>query len=257
MDAATLIGIVVGFGAIFGATFLEGGSPASLFNLPALMIVFGGTIGTAFLHFPMQRMLGLPKATARAFLSPRIDPNQMVGVFVEMADKARREGLLSLEEDAQALGDDFMKKGMLLMIDGTDPELLRSILQINISAFEKRHESNYSILEAMGGYAPTMGILGTVMGLISVLSHLSDPGNIGSSIAVAFVATFYGVFSANLMWLPLGGKLKTRSKEEQHMREVILEGILSIQAGDNPRIVQEKLEGFLAPALRGQEYRQK
>ncbi|HEY8490793.1 MAG TPA: flagellar motor protein [Dehalococcoidia bacterium] len=255
MDIATLIGFVVGLGAIIGSTILEGGTPAALINAPAALIVFGGTIGAALISFPLKRIMAVPKAVVNAFTERGHDADEVVSHFVTMADRARREGLLSLEEEGQRIDDPFLRKGILLMIDGTDPELLRSILEIDIDALEKRHEESFGILEAAGGYAPTMGIIGTVMGLINVLSHLEDPSNLGHSIAVAFIATFYGVFSANIIWLPLANKLKKKSEEERRMREVMLEGIMSIQAGDNPRIVQEKLEGFLPPSMRGRDRR--
>lgn len=168
--------------------------------------------------------------------------------MVEMARRARRGGVLSLEEEAQAINDPFLKKGILLVVDGTDPELVRNVLDIDLAMTEKRHSSNYSALEAMGGYAPTMGIIGTVMGLVNVLAHLEDPSKLGSAIAVAFIATFYGVASANLLWLPLASKLKKRSEDEMVLRQMMLTGILSIQAGDSPRVVEDKLKSFLGKA---------
>lgn len=253
MDLATIIGLALGLIGIFGGTIMEGGSPLALLNIPAIMIVMGGTIGTAFIAFPLSRVLGMPKVVLKTFFKPGIEEEQVVSLFVNMADKSRREGLLSLEEDAQTIPDAFMRKGMLLMIDGTDPELVREILEIDMEAQEKRHHANAGILESMGGFAPTMGIIGTVLGLINVLGNLESPGELGHAIAGAFIATFYGVFTANLFYLPLAGKLKANSASELHMRQVMLEGIQSIQAGDNPRIVKEKLEGFLAPNARGKE----
>ncbi len=253
MDLATVIGLVIALIGIFGGSILEGSNPAALIQIPAFLIVIGGTIGVAFISFPMARVAGLGKIIMQAFKKQAIDEEEVVNLFVRMADKARREGLLSLEDDAQKIPDDFLRKGMLLMIDGTDPELVRNILEIDMEAQEKRHHGNAAVLEAMGGYAPTMGIIGTVLGLISVLAKLDNPAEAGHGIAVAFIATFYGVFTANVLWLPLAGKLKAKSGMELHMREAMLEGIQSIQAGDNPRIVKEKLDGFLAPGARSKE----
>ncbi len=252
MDAATLIGLLIGLIGIFGGSILEGGSPAALIQLPAFLIVVGGTIGATFMSFSTKQMLGLPKLIGQTFKKPPIDEQEVVAQFVRMADKARREGLLSLEDDVQNIPDGFLRKGMLLMIDGTDPEQVRDILEIDMEAQEKRHHGNAGILEAMGGYAPTMGIIGTVLGLISVLANLEDPAEAGHGIAVAFIATFYGVFTANVLWLPLAGKLKSKAAAELHMREAMLAGIQSIQAGDNPRIVKEKLDGFLPPKARAE-----
>ncbi len=251
MDTSTIIGLALGFVAIFGSTILEGGSPASLIAIPAALIVFGGTFATAFISFPMKQVMGLTKSLPKAFRDTHEDPDEMVTQFVRMAEQARRDGLLSLEDSAQASRDEFMRKGLLLMIDGTDPERLRAILEADIESLSARHEHSYGILEAMGGYSPTMGIIGTVIGLINVLGNLSDPSALGVHIASAFIATFYGVFTANIVWLPLAHKLKNKSKHEQYVRGLIVEGILSVQAGENPRIVQEKLESYLSPGLRG------
>jgi chemotaxis protein MotA len=178
----------------------------------------------------------------------------MSAELVSMADKARREGLLSLEDEAQNVSDPFAKKGLMLMIDGTDPDALRSIMEIDIDSVSQRHRENAKVFETGGGYAPTLGVLGAVMGLITVLSNLGgNPEALGHGIATAFVATFYGVGMANVLLLPIAEKLKVRSAEERMVREMILEGILSIQAGDNPRIVREKLEAFLPPGQRSSE----
>jgi chemotaxis protein MotA len=175
----------------------------------------------------------------------------MAAELVTMADKARKEGLLSLEEEAGKVEDGFARKALMLMIDGTDPDALRSIMEIDIDSLARRHRENAKVFEMAGGLAPTLGVLGAVMGLITVLSNLGgDTAELGHGIATAFVATFYGVGFANVVCLPIAEKLKYRSAEERVVREMILEGILSIQAGDNPRIVREKLEAFLAPGQR-------
>jgi chemotaxis protein MotA len=252
LDIALIIGVVIAFIGIIGGYLIEGGSLMGLFNIPGFMIVILGTIGATFISFPLELMLGLPKATmAAVFNKVQVHAHHMAKELVSMADKARREGLLSLEDEARAIEDAFARKGLMLMIDGTDPEALRSIMEIDIDSLARRHRENAKVLEAAGGFAPTIGVLGAVMGLITVLSNLGgDTAALGHGIAVAFVATFYGVGFANVLCLPIAEKLKVRSAEERVVREMILEGILSIQAGDNPRIVKEKLESFLPPGKR-------
>jgi chemotaxis protein MotA len=251
MDKGTLIGLVLGFGAIFGGMVLEGGNPMSLFNIPAIVIVMGGTLATGFIAFPFGRMLGMAGVLKNAFFEKEHDARHMADELVKMAEQSRREGLLSLESMAQKVDDPFIKKGLMLMIDGADPDRLRATLEIEIAAREERHEAGVAVLESLGGFAPTLGIIGTVMGLINVLSNLSDTSTLGHKIAGAFIATFYGVFMANILFLPLGGKLKARMKHEMHVQEMCMEGILAIQAGDNPRLLREKLDGFLPPKQRG------
>ncbi len=252
MDLATVIGLALAIIGILGGFTVEGGAIAGLINIPGLLIVVVGTLGATMVAFPLETVLRIPKLFMTALLTrATVHSRHMAGELVKMADKARREGLLSLEDEAQSVDDSFARKGLLLMIDGTDPDALRSIMEIDIDGVAARHRENAKVFEAGGGYAPTLGVLGAVMDLISVLSHLgSDPSALGAGIATAFVATFYGVGMANVILLPIAEKLKIRSQEERLLREMILEGILSIQAGDNPRIVREKLESFLAPGER-------
>ena len=251
MDISTLIGIFIAVGALVGSVLIEGGQLQSLYNLPAVLIVFGGTIGAAFISFPKEHVLNLPKLIKQAFFSKAtMSEIDTIALMTRLSEKARREGLLSLEQETNDIGNGFLRRGTQLIVDGTDPEMVRAILEVDLAQMQRRHEGSYAVLEAMGGYAPTMGIIGTVMGLVRVLGELSDPSGLGAAIAVAFIATFYGVSSANLLWLPLASKLKRKSEAEAMMGELILEGLLSIQAGENPRIVQEKLLGFLAPSRR-------
>jgi chemotaxis protein MotA len=251
VELSTGLGLMLGFGALIVSVILEGGSPMALVNLPAAVIVFGGTFGATLISFPLKRFLALGSLIAQSFQAYKGDPQTIIDLFVRLADQARREGLLSLEEEAGKIEDAFIRKGVMLIVDGVDPAVVRDILETDTHLVSERHKSGYSMLEAMGGFAPTMGIIGTVMGLINVLSRLSDPENLGHSIAVAFIATLYGVSSANLLWLPLGNKLKQKSRTEIQAREVAIEGVLAVQAGENPRIVREKLESFLAPKQRG------
>lgn len=251
MDISTILGLVLGIGAILLSLIMDGGSLASLFNVPAIMIVFGGTIGAALISFPISYIKGLPGVIKHAFLPGNsLDELSTIALMTKMAEKARREGLLSLEDEIQGIKDEYLRRGTQLVVDGTDPEMVRAIMEIDLLKMQHRHENSFGVLEAMAGYAPTMGIIGTVMGLIKVLGELSNPEGLGPAIAVAFVATFYGVFTANILWMPLASKLKKRSEAETLVRELVVEGLLSIQAGENPRIVQEKLLVFLSPSRR-------
>ncbi|MCL5961055.1 MAG: flagellar motor protein [Chloroflexi bacterium] len=253
MGLSTIIGLVLGIGALFVTLIMEGGDPARFASPSAALIVFGGTLGATMISFPLGLVTKLPSLIIRTLTREgnAQSPESVISLFVSLAERARREGLLSLEEEAGKIKDPFVKKGMLLVVDGIDPEVVRDILDVDIAAMGERHQKGYGMLESMGGYAPTMGIIGTVMGLVNVLSSLDDPSKLGEHIAVAFIATFYGVASANLIWLPLGAKLKSQSKDEIWLREVAREGILAVQAGDNPRIVREKMEAFSSSSQRG------
>jgi chemotaxis protein MotA len=217
-------------------------------NISAGLIVFGGSIGIALVAYPMSAVKRLPKLMLLALREPRHDPAALVQQFVHLAERARKEGLLALEQEAANIENPLLKKGIQLVVDGTDPEVVKSVLEVDIVAREGRHEVGIGMLEALGGFAPTLGILGTVMGLIRILSHIASAGEMASSIAVAFTATLYGVGTANLLWLPLASKLKRRSAAEAEMSALVIDGVSAIQDGDNPRIVQEKLAGYLAPS---------
>lgn len=250
MDLATSFGLVLAVFSLGASVLIEGGQLGSLISLPALVIVFGGTIGATAIGFSLDELKNVPNLFKIGFLGKDTSPVSMIEILVRFAEKARREGLLALEEDLGAVDNDFLKKGMQLVIDGTDAELVRSVLETELTFIQDRHHKGAAILEAAGGFAPTMGIIGTVMGLVNVLGNLNDTDSLGPAIATAFIATLYGVASANVLFLPLAGKLKNRSANEILVYEVTLEGILSVQSGDNPRIVEEKLKAFLAPELR-------
>lgn len=253
MDLSTIIGLVVGFGALLIGFVEEGGSPASLLQLSAAIIVFGGTIGAVMTSFPLADLKNFPKWVKTAFTSQSFGTVEAYETLVRFAEKARREGLLSLEQELETVSDKFTRQGMQLVIDGTDPEITRDILESNIAVLEKRHKVGISVFEAAGGYGPTMGILGTVMGLVMVLGNLSNPDELSSSIAAAFIATLYGVGSANLIYFPLATKLKMKDKAEVSAMEMVLDGILSIQAGENPSILKEKLKTHVGSMLPSEE----
>jgi chemotaxis protein MotA len=229
---------------------MEGGKLSSLFSVSALVIISAGTLGATTIGFTLEELRTIPALLKIAFKEEKHDVAHLIQMLVSFAEKARREGLLALEEDLTTIDDKFLRKGMQLVIDGTDAELVRSIMETELAFIQERHHKGASIFETAGGYAPTMGIVGTVMGLVNVLGNLKDTDSLGPAIAVAFIATLYGIGSANIFFLPIAGKLKTRSGQQVLVYEVTLEGILSVQAGDNPRIVAEKLEAFLPPQKR-------
>jgi len=219
----------------------------SLFKPTAAMIVFGGTIGATIVAFSLNEIATVPKLFKVILFQKPVDEISLIEQLVTLADKVRREGLLYLENELPNMEDSFMRKGIQLVVDGTEPELVRQIMETEMYSIQERHYTGASIFEAAGGYAPTMGIIGTVMGLVHVLSNLESPETLGPSIALAFIATLYGVGSANLLWLPIAAKLKNLSKKEAIQREMMLEGILSIQAGYNPILIRERLTAFLKP----------
>jgi chemotaxis protein MotA len=247
MDPATLIGIVLAFVAIFAAMILEGGSPGAIFLLPPLVLVFIGTLGAAMAGGMLKDSIALVDSLKRVLLSKSAVYDTLVDDIVKLAEKARREGLLALEDAMKEVQDPFLKKGLQLAIDGTDSEELAAILEAEVDAKKKADKQAASIFTAMGGYAPTIGIIGTVLGLIHVLENLSEPSKLGELIASAFVATLWGVLSANVIWLPMGAKMKRLSEIECGQMELVIAGIINIQAGANPRLVAQKLRSLLPP----------
>lgn len=239
MDITTIVGLLLGIIALLGGFIHEGGTLGSLLSVSAFMIVFGGTLGATCIGIPLEELKKLPKWFQIAFTNQSFGTEKAYHTLVHFAEKARQEGLLSLEQELETVDDKFTKQGMQLIIDGTDPEITRSILESNISVLENRHKVGTSFFEAAGGFAPTMGIIGTVMGLIQVLGNLTDPDSLSASIAAAFTATLYGVASANIMFLPIANKLKSKNKSEVETMEMIMDGIISIQSGENPAILKE------------------
>jgi chemotaxis protein MotA len=259
MDLATIIGLVFAMAMVFGSITVEGTPlepffPWSHSGMPAWMLVVGGTMAATMVTTPLSGMIALPKAMMRAMMPGKHEtPSDLAALFVRLSEKARREGLLSLEEEEATLHNEFMKKGIMLVVDGQDPELIRQVLEIEIKQMRERHEVAQSILTQAGGFAPTFGIIGTVSSLIGVLASIDPSAGqeaLAGSIAGAFVATFLGLATANLLYLPLTEKLKENTKHEVAMRDMMVEGILSVQAGENPRVIFDKLEGFLSPAER-------
>lgn len=250
MDIATLIGLLIGLGGLIGGFLWEGGTIGMLVVKTAAVIVFGGTFGAVILSFTMEEIKTVPYFLKVVFTDKKVDYLTVLDSLVETADKARREGLLSLESQLSEIDNPFLARGLQLVIDGTDPELTRNMLEMEIEAYENKERVGHDIFMSAGGFAPTMGIIGTVMGLVHVLSNVSDPDKLGGAIAVAFLATLYGVGSANVLWIPFGTKIKGKSAKDVLLMELVLEGILSIQAGENPRVIREKLMTFLPPQTR-------
>lgn len=245
MDLATIIGMIMGFGAIFGGAAIEGVHIKALIQPTAALIVLGGTFGAAFVSFPLSAIITAFKDIKFAFLPNKVDHEGVVKDIINYATKARRNGLISLEQEAQAVKDPFVKKGISLVVDGIDPQKLRETIEADIMAYEDHSKHSIEFYEAAGGYAPTIGIIGAVLGLIHVMSNLSDSSKLGAGIAVAFVATIYGLMTANIVCLPVATKLKIRMKEEILRRVMILEGLIAIQNGENPHFIEQKLRAFV------------
>ncbi len=245
MDALSLIGIILSLVAIIGGNYIEGGHIGALLNGPAALIVVGGTLGASFLQTPMGVLKRALVVLRWMFFPPRIDLPGGIERVVGWSMTARKEGLLGLEPIADAEPDPYSRKGLQLLVDGAEPEAIRSILEVDMLTQEDRDIQAAKVFESAGGYAPTIGIIGAVMGLIHVMGNLADPAQLGSGIAVAFVATIYGVSFANLLLLPISNKLRGVVMRQSRYRELILEGILSIAEGENPRSIELKLQGFM------------
>jgi chemotaxis protein MotA len=245
VDLTTILGLVLALGGLVGGYMMDGGHFSSLVIPSAMVIVFGGTFGAVIVSFPKATLAKIPKALSIAFKEAKRDPGLTIDEIVDMASIARREGVLALEQRAQEHPNPFLKDGLMMVVDGTDPELTRQILELEMDAIEHNIDGMAKIFEAGGGYAPTMGIIGTVMGLIHVLGNLDDPSSLGPAIAVAFTATLYGVMSANVIYLPIATKIKIRGKEQVAEMELMLEGILALQAGENPQLIKKKLASFV------------
>lgn len=245
MDVLSLIGLILAFVAIVGGNFLEGGHVGALINGPAALIVLGGTLAAALLQSPLPAFKRALQILRWIFFPPRVDLPGGIDRVVNWSLTARKEGLLGLEGVADAESDPYARKGLQLLVDGAEPEAIRSILEVDFLTQESRDIQAAKVFESMGGYAPTIGIIGAVMGLIHVMGNLADPSQLGNGIAVAFVATIYGVASANLILLPVANKLKAIALRQSRYREMLLEGLLSIAEGENPRSIELKLQGFM------------
>lgn len=245
MDVLSVLGVIIAFAALLGGNFIEGGSIYSLVNGPAALIVIGGTAGAAMLQTPKQSLKRALRIVVWVFKPPYNPFKEGIAQIVAWAQAARKEGLLGLENIADSEPDKFARKGLQLLVDGNEPETIRRIMETELLIDEQRDQDAIKFYESMGGYAPTIGIIGAVMGLIHVMRNLADPEQLGPGIAIAFVATIYGVALANLLFLPIANKLRMCVNERSQYRELILEGIIGIADGENPRSLEMKLNGYL------------
>jgi chemotaxis protein MotA len=248
VDKATLGGLVLAIGGILLGLLLEGGNLGQVLQPTAAMIVFGGTLGAVLIQYPLPVALSAFRRLAQVFVEPAQNAQSTIELLVKYANQARREGIISLDKELAAIPDPFLRRALMLAVDGTDPQELRNTMELELDNKEEQEEKIPQLFESAGGFSPTIGIIGAVLGLIQVMQHLDKIDEVGRGIAVAFVATLYGVGAANLILLPAAGKLKIRIRDEQIIREMMLEGVVSILEGMNPRVLEGKLLGFLTEA---------
>lgn len=252
MDLATLLGIVAAFGLVIGS-IMSGDGAMTFLNVPALAIVVGGTLGAGFIAFPMKTVLGVLKIVSKAFLHKDTPNKELIGRLEGLARKARKEGLLGLEGSMDEIQDDLYRVGLQLVVDGQEADVIESILRTEVTYTAQRHQVGADLMKALGTFAPAFGMIGTIIGLIQMLQTMEDPSSIGPAMAVALVTTFYGALLANIVFIPLVIKLQRRSEAEMNQKNLIIEGLLSLHAGDNPRILVQKLQAFMPPNERDSE----
>jgi chemotaxis protein MotA len=253
MDIATLIGLVLAYVLVF-ISLIMGPGVAVYIDIPSIIIVFGGVIGIILMNYPLKKVLSVMSVVMKTFIYKLETPDKLIESLVDFSQRARRDGILALESAEDEIDDEFLKKGIRLAVDGTEPEVIRTILETEMEYTEERHKEGAGILDNIALYAPAMGMIGTLIGLVAMLQTMSDPSSIGPVMAVALLTTFYGAVIANLFAAPLAGKLKVRMSEEKLLKEIMLAGIMAIQAGDNPRIVEQKLNAYLSPKLRKSQF---
>lgn len=249
MDLATILGMILSFGLIIAA-LLTGGAIGTFIDIPSVLIVFGGTIGATLTHYPLGTVLSIGKVIQKTLISKTPPAAMIIDQFMDYANRARREGILALESIVNGLDNAYLKKGLQLTVDGLEPDAIQAIMETEIGNTEARHETGIELAGALAAYAPALGMIGTVIGLVQMLKTMDDPSSIGPAMAVALITTFYGAVLANLVFLPIVGKLKHRSKEEIMIMEMQMEGVLGISRGENPRILMEKLNSFQPPKER-------
>jgi len=245
MDKASIGGVVLAIAGIVAGLLIEGGTLNQILQPTAALIVFGGTMGAVLLQFPLTTVTGAFRSMARVFVTPARQNDMLIAQLVSFANKARRNGVVSLDADLKTIQEPFLKQSLMLAVDGTEPAELRKIMRVSLDCTSEREERLPAVFESAGGFSPTIGILGAVLGLIQVMQHLDNIQEVGRGIAVAFVATIYGVGIANLFFLPFAGKMRIHLREEHQRREMMLEGVISILEGMNPRMLDVKLSGFL------------
>jgi len=250
MDIGTIGGIALSFLLIFASFIIGGASPLLYWDLPSVLVTVLGSLCTIFIAHPISRVMNIGKVYAAACKIPKLETEKIIRILVEFSERARREGLLALEDNVQELDDEFMRKGIQLVVDGTDPEIIKTILENEMSQIESRHGEGCKLLDDWSKLAPAFGMIGTLIGLVGMLANLEDKSAIGPNMAVALITTFYGALMANILFIPVKGKLEDRTNNEMLLKAIMMEGVLSIQAGDNPRILFEKLVAFLPPKTR-------
>lgn len=246
MDIATLLGVISAFGLVFLAIFMGGGIQLFI-NIQALMIVVGGTLGATMINYPLKEVFGVFSVVKKALFTKNIVRNDLIKIFMDFAHKSRKEGILALESELKQVKDDFLIKGVQLSIDGLEPNEIRDILDTELDFIKSRHQLGAEIFTTMGSFAPALGMIGTLIGLVQMLQSMEDPSSIGPAMAVALLTTFYGSIIANIICVPIAGKLRTRSREEALTKEITIQGIMSLSSGDNPRILEQKLQAFIPP----------
>jgi len=249
MDISTIIGLILGF-LLVGSAIAMGAGAAGFIDIPSMLITIGGTIAATMVAFSLKEIAGVSSVTRKALFHKADNIPDIIKTVLRFALKARREGILALEGEIETVDDPFIVKSLQLAIDGTSPEIMEDVLRTEVSHIDERHKLGQRLYKSMGSFAPAFGMVGTLIGLVKMLQSMSDPSSIGPGMAVALITTFYGALMANLIFLPLAGKLKLRSEQELLVKEVIIAGILSIQSGDNPRIVEQKLQVFVSPKQR-------
>ncbi len=247
MDIASLIGIIMCFVMLVYGIISNHADMMTYLNFPSAIITFGGAIFATMLSYSMQDFLNSMKSIGLIFKASKMNTSEMIKSIIDLSNVARKEGLLSLEEAAADLDEPFLKKGILLIVDGTDPDLVRGIMETELISIEARHKTVISFWEALAAMGPAWGMIGTLVGLVNMLNNMSDPSSIGGDMAVALITTLYGSVLANWLCTPVAGKLKAQNAQEMQLKEIMVEGLLSIQAGENPRVIEEKLKSFLAP----------
>ncbi len=246
MDKSSFAGIFIALGGILLGLMLEGGKLVQVLQPTAALIVFGGTLGAVMLQFPLRVVWAAFRRLGQVFFDQSKDPKLLIAEIVQYAHKARKDGIVSLDSELERVGDPFLKKSLMLAVDGTEPQEIRKLMELELDNQSEHEEHIPKVFESAGGFCPTVGIIGAVLGLIQVMQHLDDIGEVGRGIAVAFVATIYGVGAANLFFLPVAGKIKMRVRQEQIRREMMLEGVISILEGMNPRMIETKLLAFFS-----------
>lgn len=249
MDVATIIGILSGVGLIL-YTIISGGNLDIFLHFPSMMIVGGGSMAAILVNFPLREVISVLGIVKKAFMNDEIDATNIIDLFVNLAVKSRRDGILAIDKELHKIDDNFMRIGLEMAVDGAEPETIKNVMEVELNYLIERHKKGYQIFLSLGTYSPAFGMIGTLMGLIAMLKTLDDPSNIGAGMAVALITTFYGSVLANLLFLPIAGKLKNRSDHEITIKEMMIDGVLAIQYGEHPKNISRKLLNFIPPKTR-------